>query len=67
MLPSVKQLWQNADGFGKRGWLYSFIGLIGLYYALIFDQPIKWFAVIIWFFLLCLGVSLIQRKKRRNS
>jgi hypothetical protein len=59
LIQYVRNKIEMAGQFGKRGVLYSAVGLIGLAYASIWDRPIKWFAVIIWFLILSLGLYRI--------
>jgi|WetSurMetagenome_2_1015567.scaffolds.fasta_scaffold1263362_2 hypothetical protein len=66
MFKYISHVWQTADKFGKRGWIYSILSTIGLGYTLLLDRPVKWFAVIVWALILGLGVSLIRYKKSGN-
>ncbi len=59
MLTQIKERWTQAGRFGKRGFIYMAISLAGLVYELVWDDPVKWFAVIIWLIILGLGIYLL--------
>ncbi len=59
VLTQIKERWTQAGRFSKRGFIYVAISLAGLLYELIWDDPVKWFAVIIWLIILGLGIYLL--------
>jgi len=59
VLTHIKDRWTQAGRFGKRGVIYVAISLAGLLYELVWDDPVKWFAVIMWLIILSLGIYLL--------
>jgi hypothetical protein len=55
----LKDKWVQAGPLAKRGILYTTISLAGLMYELVWDKPVKWFAIIIWMIILGIGVYLL--------
>jgi hypothetical protein len=55
----LKHKWTQAGPFVKRGFLYATISLAGLVYELVWDNEVKWFAVIMWMIILGIGIYLL--------
>lgn len=59
MIAFFKHKWIQAGPLAKRGLFYTTISLAGLMYELVWDKPVKWFAIIMWMIILGIGVYLL--------
>lgn len=59
MLAFLKYKWTQSGPLTKRGVLYTAVSLAGLMYELVWDRPVKWFAVIMWMIILGIGAYLL--------